>query len=60
MTHTDLGAKEAGEGLAKLREQSADARVVGDLAVLEAKVQAVAAAVAGQARRRGRRAPGGP
>ena len=45
MTHTDLGAKEAGEGLAKLREQSADARVVGDLAALEAKVQAVAAAV---------------
>ncbi len=45
VTHTDLGAKEAGEGLAKLREQSADARVVGDLALLEAKVQAVAAAV---------------
>jgi hypothetical protein len=45
VTHTDLGAKEAGEGLAKLREQSADARVVGDLAALEAKVQAVAAAV---------------
>ncbi len=45
VTHTDLGAKEAGEGLAKLREQSADARVVGDLALLETKVQAVAAAV---------------
>jgi Domain of Unknown Function (DUF349) len=45
VTHTDLGAKEAGEGLAKLREQSTDARVVGDLAALEAKVQAVAAAV---------------
>ena len=45
VTHTDLGAKDAGEGLAKLREQSADARVVGDLAALEAKVQAVAAAV---------------
>jgi len=45
VTHTDLGAKEAGEGLAKLREQSTDARVVGDLALLEAKVQAVAAAV---------------
>jgi Domain of Unknown Function (DUF349) len=45
VTHTDLGAKEAGEGLAKLREQSTDARVVGDLAALEAKVQDVAAAV---------------
>lgn len=45
VTHTDLGAKEAGEGLARLREQSSEARVVGDLAALEAKVQAVAAAV---------------
>jgi Domain of Unknown Function (DUF349) len=45
VTHTDLSAREASEGLAKLRDQSAEARVVGDLAALDARVAEIAAAV---------------
>ena len=45
VTHTDLSAREGSEGLAKLREQTADARVVGDLAVLDARIAEIAAAV---------------
>lgn len=44
--HTDLSAREAADGLAKLREQTADPKAVGDLAALEAKVEQAAAAVA--------------
>jgi len=36
VTHTDLPVREGSEGLAKLREQVTDARVVGDLAALDA------------------------
>jgi hypothetical protein len=46
ITHTDLSAKDATEGLARLREQSTDAKVVGDLAALDAKVEEVARATA--------------
>lgn len=45
VTHTDLSAKEGSEGLTKLREQTAEARVVGDLSALEARVGQIAAAV---------------
>ena len=45
VTHTDLPGREGSEGLAKLREQTADARVVGDLAALESRVAQIAAAV---------------
>jgi hypothetical protein len=45
VTHTDLSAREASEGLAKLRDQTADARVVGDLAALDGRVAEIAAAV---------------
>jgi len=40
--HTDLPAREGSEGLAKLREQTAEAHVVGDLAALEACVAQIA------------------
>jgi hypothetical protein len=45
VTHTDLPAREGAEGLAKLREQSADARVVGDLAALDARIAQITTAV---------------
>ena len=45
VTHTDLPAREGSEGLAKLREQAEQARVVGDLAALDARIAEVAAAV---------------
>ncbi len=45
VTHTDLPGREGSEGLAKLREQTAEARVVGDLAELESRVTQIAAAV---------------
>ena len=40
--HTDLPAREGSDGLAKLREQTAEAHVVGDLAALEARVAQIA------------------
>jgi hypothetical protein len=46
VTHTDMPAREGSEGLAKLRELTNDAHVVGDLAVLEARVAEIAAALA--------------
>jgi hypothetical protein len=45
VTHTDLPAREGSEGLAKLREQVTDARVVGDLAALDARIAQIATAV---------------
>ena len=45
VTHTDLSAREGSDGLAKLREQTADAHVVGDLVALDARVAQIAAAV---------------
>lgn len=48
VTHTDISAKDAAEGLARLRENVSGARVVGDLAALEAKVEQIAALVAGR------------
>ncbi len=45
VTHTDLPVREGSEGLAKLREQVTDARVVGDLAALDARVAEIATAV---------------
>jgi hypothetical protein len=45
VTHTDLATREGAEGLAKLREQAADARVVGDLAVLQDRIEEIAKAV---------------
>ena len=45
VTHTDLSARESSDGLAKLREQTADARVVGDLAALDARIAKIATAV---------------
>jgi hypothetical protein len=45
VTHTDLPAREGADGLAKLREQVTDARVVGDLAALDARIAEIAAAV---------------
>jgi hypothetical protein len=46
VTGTDLTAKDAAEGLAKLREHCAEANVVGDLAALDALVGRIEAAVA--------------
>jgi len=46
VTHTDLAAREGSDGLAKLREQNADARVVGDLAILDVRIAEIAEAVA--------------
>ena len=43
--HTDLSARDGSDGLAKLREQAADARVVGDLALLETRIAEIATAV---------------
>jgi Domain of Unknown Function (DUF349) len=45
VTHTDLPAREGSEGLTKLREQVSDARVVGDLAALDARITQISAAV---------------
>jgi hypothetical protein len=45
LTTTDLSAKDAADGLAKLREHAAEANVVGDLAALEAKIAQIAAGV---------------
>jgi hypothetical protein len=45
VTHTDLPAREGSEGLAKLREQVSDARVVGDLAALDTRITQISAAV---------------
>jgi hypothetical protein len=45
VTHTDLAAREGSDGLAKLREQTSDARVVGDLAALDARIAEIATAV---------------
>ena len=45
VTHTELSARDGSEGLAKLREQAADARVVGDLAALDARIAEIAEAV---------------
>ena len=45
VTHTDLPAREGSEGLVKLREQTIDARVVGDLAALDARIARIATAV---------------
>jgi hypothetical protein len=46
VTTTDLSAKDAADGLAKLREHCAEAHVVGDLAALDAKIAEIDAAVA--------------
>ena len=45
VTHTDLHAREGSDGLAKLLEQTNDARVVGDLAALDARIAQIAAAI---------------
>jgi hypothetical protein len=45
VTHTDLSGRDGAEGLAKLREQTVDARVVGDLEALDARLSEIAAAV---------------
>jgi len=45
VTFTELPAREGAEGLAKLREQTAGARVVGDLALLDARIAEIATAV---------------
>ncbi len=45
VTTTDLSAKDAAEGLAKVREHTADAHVVGGLAALDAKIAEIEAAV---------------
>ena len=45
VTHTDLPAREGVEGLAKLREQTAEARAVGDLSALDARIAEIAASV---------------
>lgn len=45
VTHTDLAAREGSDGLAKLREQTAEAHVVGDLDALDARIAQIAAAV---------------
>jgi Domain of Unknown Function (DUF349) len=42
---TDISAKDAAEGLAKVREHAAEANVVGDLAALQAKIAEIEAAV---------------
>jgi hypothetical protein len=45
VTQTDIPAKEAADALAKLREQTVDARVVGDLAALEERLAGIDAAI---------------
>ena len=45
VTHTDLPVREGADGLAKLREQTTEAHVVGDLAALDARLAEIAAAV---------------
>ena len=45
VTHRGLPGREGSEALAKLREQNAEAHVVGDLAALDARVAQIAAAV---------------
>jgi len=60
VTHTDLPARDGSEGLAKLREQTTEAHVVGDLAALDARIAQIAAAVGGQEIQRGGRAQRGP
>ena len=45
VTQADLPSREGVEALAKLREQTNDARVVGDLAALELRVADIAAAL---------------
>ncbi len=45
VTHTDLAARDGSEGLAKLREQTLEAHVVGDLVALDARIAQIAAAV---------------
>lgn len=45
VTQTDLSAKDATDGLAKLRDLTADLRAVGDLVALTAKVETIATAV---------------
>ena len=45
VTHTDLPAREGSDGLAKLREQTTDAHVVGDLGALDAVLAQISAAV---------------
>lgn len=45
VTQTDLSAKEAADGLAKLRENTKDLRAVGDLVALAAKVETIATAL---------------
>ena len=57
---TDLSAKDAAEGLAKLREHVAEANVVGDLAGLDAKVAEIEALVAARKADRDRRAQRSP
>ena len=44
VTQTDLPAKEAVDGLTRLREHVAEANVVGDLSLIEAKVAEIATA----------------
>jgi hypothetical protein len=44
VTQTDLPAKDAVDGLARLREHVAEANVVGDLSLIEAKVAEIATA----------------
>jgi Domain of Unknown Function (DUF349) len=46
VTTTDLSAKDGAEGLTKLREHIGEANVVGDLAMLEAKIAEIEAAIA--------------
>jgi hypothetical protein len=46
LTTTDLSARDAQDGLAKLREHVAEAKVVGDLDALAAKIGEIEAAVA--------------
>jgi len=45
VTHTDLPARDGSEGLTKLREQTTEAHVVGDLAALDTQIAQIAAAV---------------
>ena len=48
VTTTDLSAKDAADGLTKLREHCAEANVVGDLAALDALVARIETAVEGR------------
>jgi hypothetical protein len=45
VTQTDISAKDAQEGYAKLREHTREPNVVGDLAALQSKVEQIGAAV---------------